>query len=236
MFTRRLEVLAHYEGTDPAPPLGMAGGERLQGHREPVLAVAPTRAHLGFKQYEPQGISREQRGVLENAQLDELARICIRHFEQAAESGSLQSHAKLQDILVWWLQWSRPSVAAKVCFRQLVATDGGLLTLLEQFFGSKLSDDAHQKFIERLSDRGLIDFEQFMAVDEVKRRVEEVSKGKLSELHSKLCEVFMDVYAEHVRNKAAFPAATPVQPDPAPEDNPEASPEGSAPGDDKPTG
>ena len=202
-----------------------------------LLRREGSRANEYTKKDKPRGITREEVGVLENAQIDELARICIHYFEQAAESGSLQSHAKLQDILGWWLQWSRTSDAAKVYFRKLVATDAGLLTLLEQYLGGKLSDDAHQKFVDRLFDRGLTDFEQFMPADEVKGRVEEVSKGKLSELHSRLCRVFMDVYTEHMRNRAAFPAGTPVQPDPAPEgDNPEASPEGSAPGDDKPTG
>jgi hypothetical protein len=172
--------------------------------------------------------------VLENAQLDELARICIQHFEQAAESGSLQSHPKLQEILLWWLNWSRPSDAARVYFRKLVATDAGLLALLEQYLGGKLSDDEHQKFVDRLFNRGLIDFEEFMPVDELEHRVEEVSKGKLSKPHSKLCKVFMELYAEHVRNKAAFPATAPAQPEPVPKvDEPESPTNSTAKNDDR---
>ena len=66
-----------------------------------LLRREGSRANEYVKKDQPRGFSREEMGVLENAQLDELARICIQHFEQAAESGSLQSHAKLQDILVW---------------------------------------------------------------------------------------------------------------------------------------
>jgi hypothetical protein len=119
------------------------------------------------KKDEPRGVSRDQGHVLTRPQLDELAKLCIKAFERAAASDS-KSHSQLKDILDWWNRWSRSSGAAKDYFRKMVATDDGLLTLLVQYFGGKLSDDEQQKSVDRLFDRGLTDFEQFMPVDEVK--------------------------------------------------------------------
>ena len=161
----------------------------------------------------PRGVSRDQGHVLTRPQLDELGKLCIKAFERAAASDSLKRHSQLKDILGWWLHWSRTSYAAKVYFRKLVATDDGLAFLLEQYLGGKLSEDAHRKWVERLCDLGLSDFEQFMPIDEIMRRVEDVSKKQISELHSKLCSVFMDVYREHVRNRRMFPVAVPEQAD-----------------------
>ena len=203
-----------------------------------LLRREQSRANEYVEKFKPRGFSPEERRVLENAQLNELAHICVRHFEQAAESGALLKHPKLKDILDWWLHWSRPSDAAKVYFRKLVATDDGLAVVLEQYLGGKLSDDEHQKFIELMYDRGLSDFEQFMKVDEVKDRVEELAKKQASDYAAKLCAVFIDVYEEHVRNKAAFPEATPGKPDAMSEtENPAPAPAADAvPGDtqDKP--
>lgn len=182
-----------------------------------LLRREGSRANEYDKKWKSRGFSKDERGVLENEQLKELAQICTRHFGEIAESGALKKHPKLNDILEWWLHWSRPSDAAKVYFRKLVATDDGLAVLLEQYLGGKLSEDEHQKFIERLYNRGLSDFEQFMPVDEVKARVEDLAKKQPSDYVAKLCSVFMDVYEEHVRNKTAFPEATPGQPAPAPE-------------------
>ena len=164
-----------------------------------------------MKKDAPRGVSRDQGHVLTRPQLDELGKLCIKAFKRAAASDSLKRHPQLKDILGWWLHWSRPSDAAKVYFRKLVATVDGLAFLLEQYLGGKLSEDAHRKWVERLYDSGLSDFEQFMPVDEIMRRVEEVSKKQISELHAKLCSVFMDVYREHVRNRGMFPVAEPEQ-------------------------
>lgn len=182
-----------------------------------LLRREGSRANEYVKKWQPRGFSKDERGVLENEQLTQLAQICVRHFEQAAASGAIRKHPKLKDILEWWLYWSRPSDAAKVYFRKLVATDDGLAVLLEQYLGGKLSEDEHQKFIERLYNRGLSDFEQFLPVDEVKARVEDLAKKQPSDYVAKLCSVFMDVYEEHVRNKAAFPEATTGQPAPVPQ-------------------
>jgi predicted KAP-like P-loop ATPase len=201
-----------------------------------LLCREQARANRNDKEYAHQGVSREQRGVFTNEQLNELARICVRNFEKAAESGWLQSHPRLEEILSWWLGWAKSPDSVKAYFRKLMATDDGLLILLEQYLGGKLSEDEHQKMVETLYDKGLSDFEQFMPVDEVKSRVEEVSRKQLSQRHANLCKVFMDLYAEHLRNKSALPpAAVPpdVQPDAV---SPEPRPDESTNGEDKPKG
>ncbi len=147
------------------------------------------------------GLSSEQYRVLEVMQLEELAAICVRHVEQTAASGALLSHPKLKELLDVWLRWGGPSKPAEAWFRKMVATDDGLLTLLENFLGSKLSEDFRQKFINRLYDEGLTKLEQFMPAEDIKRRVKELSQKKFSEFHTKLCKLFLDVYAEHIRDR-----------------------------------
>ena len=170
-----------------------------------LLCRERARANKHDKEYEDRGISREQRNVLTNEQLDQLASICVTNFENAAESGSLQSNPRLEEILGWWLGWSKSPASVKAYFQKLVATDEGLLILLEQFLSGKLSDDDQRKMVESLYPKGLTEFEQFMSVEEIRRRVEEVREKQLSERHARLCMVFMDVYAEGVRNRTAFP-------------------------------
>jgi hypothetical protein len=180
------------------------------------------------KDYEPRGISREQRGVLTEEQLNVLGRICLRHFEQAATSGVLQTHPKLQEVLAWWLRWSAPSDAAKVYFRKLVATDEGLLTLFEQYLGRKLSDD-RPSFLGHLDDISLSEFGEFMSVDEINARVAEVARNPLSARQKKLCTLFMEIYAELLRMRSVLAATVsptpgvataPAQPEPSTDGSP----------------
>lgn len=171
-----------------------------------LLRREESRANEYAQKVAPTGVTREQHGALENAQLDELARICLSRFYQAAKSGSLQAHAKLKNILDWWFHWSRGSEAVKGYFNEMVRSDSGLLTLLDQYLGMKLSEDPRQQLVNRQFDHGLIDFEQFMPVEEIKPRVEELTKKQLPAQQTKLCAVFMEAYAEHVRNRHRFPA------------------------------
>ena len=80
----------------------------------------------------------------------------------------------------------------------------------------RLSDALEQKFMNRLFDHGLSDFELFMPIDEIKCRVVEIDQDSLTEPHKKLYNVFMELYSEHDQNKGKFPAAheTPPKVDP----------------------
>jgi predicted KAP-like P-loop ATPase len=175
----------------------------------------------------PRGFSRAQSGVLEDAQLDELAGVCVGHFERAASSGALRAHSKLKDILDWWLQWGKAPDGAKRYFRELIATDDGVIKVLEHYLGGKIGEDGPQRFLERMFDRGLSDFDQFVAVDEFKGRVDELAKKGLSERDAKLCGIFMELYSKHVRDRHLFPAEAPAHREPAETgDNAEPPPEG----------
>lgn len=170
-----------------------------------LLTREGSRANAYNQRDAPRGVSRDQGRVLTRPQLDALGKLCIEAFERAAASDSLKKHSQLKDILGMWLRWSSHSDAPKAYFRELVAKDDGLIPLLEQYLGGKLSEDEHRRLIERLYDSGLNEIEQFMPVAEVKLRVEELAQNRPSEHVIKLCNAFMDVFDEHLRNSAAFP-------------------------------
>ncbi len=183
------------------------------------------RVHRFEQEDKPLGRKREDRGILENEQLNELKTLCIGRLERAAKEGTLKQHVELKQILQWWLHWGK-SDAPKDYFKQLAATTDGLLILLERFLGDRLSDEVHSQFINLLSDRGLSDFEEFMSVDDLKERVGQVSKGKLSRRDGNLCDEFAKLCAEHKRNRSFFattdkaaesstlPDATEIEPTP----------------------
>jgi predicted KAP-like P-loop ATPase len=171
-----------------------------------VLNREKQRAADHDKNYAPSNISREQRFVLSDEQLSELAQICIGKFAAAATADLLAANAGLPDILVWWLRWSSSSSAISDFFRKMVQSDDGLLRLLEHYLGRKL-DQKGQPVVYEV---GLTDFEQFVPVEEVKARVDNLVKTDLSRRADELCRVFLETYQEHVKARSAFPKNTPA--------------------------
>lgn len=179
-----------------------------------LLRRERSRAEDYKKRHEPRGVSRDQMYILEEAQLDELREICVRHFNSAAETGSLQSNRQLKDILFFWLYWDTSPNPAKEFFRKLVQTDEGLLLILESFLGEKVSEDYGANISDFLFEKGLSEFEYFMSVEEVKARVEAANRNMLSDRAQKLCEVFMKLYEDREEKVDRLPLEVEGQSEP----------------------
>lgn len=171
-----------------------------------------------IQNHEPRGITRDQRGILEKAQLDELVVLCVKTFEKAAASGNLKRHPKLREVLAWWLQWSRASSTPHAYFRELAGTDDGVTILLEQYLGERLSDDSRRQFLQSMYDRGLNGMDRFIPIEEVKGRVENLAKKPGSERVVQLCTAFLELFREHERNKGDFRERAPESDQQPPED------------------
>lgn len=166
-----------------------------------------TRVEEFKKKDEPRGFSRKDCAVLEDEQLNQLASICLKRFSEAAKSGVLKTHPCLNEVLSLWWAWSRGSNEPKDYFRELSETDDGLLVLLERFLGKRVGGES--RFVDRLFDRGLSDFEPLADVNAFRQRVERALKGDLSPRQRELCRTFLALHDEHVRNQRLFPQPAP---------------------------
>lgn len=178
--------------------------ERTSGVYLPALLL--TRLGSAENEYArkdlPRGVSRDQAKVLTRPQLDELGTLCIKAFERMAASGKLKNHLKLREILLWWTRWIPTSDGPKGYFREMVASDDGLIKILGQFLGGKLENDPNRQFVERMFDPGLSELEQFMPAEQIARRVEEFSKRRMPAASARLCAVFNKIYVEHQQSRA----------------------------------
>lgn len=121
--------------------------------------------------------------------IEELKGICIRKIKQASESEKLNNHPKMVSILYRWRDWTPPEEPAR-WVEKLIETREGVIAFLTAFLQrSKVQGMGDYTYRIRYS-ISLKNIEDFVPVDVLKQKAEQVVIDDLSKEQQKAFRVF----------------------------------------------
>lgn len=121
--------------------------------------------------------------------IEELKEICVEIIKQASESGKLNNHAKMAPILYCWRDWTSSEEPAK-WIEKLIETREGVITFLTAFLQrSKVQGLRDYTYQIRYS-ISLKSIENFVPIDVLKQKSEQIIIDDLSKYQQKAFSVF----------------------------------------------
>jgi predicted KAP-like P-loop ATPase len=118
--------------------------------------------------------------VVNEDDLKDLINICVEKITQAAESGALMGHPKMDYILYHWRKWASPEEPQKWVAR-LIETQAGLLSFLASFL-SQTKSHGMGDYVYRTDWRiSLESIENFISADRLAEKIETIESENLSE-------------------------------------------------------
>lgn len=153
-----------------------------------------TGIYLPVREASAEGDRRERQKdpdafILEEDDIKDLERICVKKIRQAAESGALKNHPEMARILYRWREWTSPEEAKK-WVEDLVESQNGALFFLTAFMQRSTSQgigDYVPKIHWRIS---ISSVENFISIDVLERKVRELDLTGMGEKEQKAVHAF----------------------------------------------
>ncbi|MBI3292462.1 MAG: AAA family ATPase [Elusimicrobia bacterium] len=118
--------------------------------------------------------------LVEETDLESLKTICLTKIRQAAATGALSKHRKMAYLLYRWKAWGSPD-EPKTWATNLIQMNEGLLSFLTAFLQAS-SSQGMGDYVPRIHWRiKLKDVEEFVTIDELERRVGQLTPDGLEE-------------------------------------------------------
>lgn len=124
-----------------------------------------------------------------DADLGELHQICVKKMERAADSGVLASHPKMLSILNRWHKWVSPD-KPRQWVERLVESHEGTLSFLTACLYRSMSHGMGDYVSQEHWEINLKNFEDFVSVDAVEKKLAELSVEDLSDKEQKAVKAF----------------------------------------------
>lgn len=136
-----------------------------------------------------------------DADLDELQQICVEKIEHAAASGILASHPQMLSILYRWREWSSPE-KSREWVEGLIESRTGVLSFLTTFLQRSTSHGMGDYVTEEHWRIKLTNVEDFVSIDVLENKLEELSLDNLSDKEMKAVKAFQKAVKQRQESKS----------------------------------
>jgi predicted KAP-like P-loop ATPase len=165
-----------------------------------------TGIYLPVREASAEGDRRERQKdpdtfILEEDDIKDLERICVKKIRQAAKSGALKNHPEMARILYRWREWATPEEPKK-WVEDLVESPNGALFLLTGFMQRSTSQgigDYVPKIHWRIS---LTSLENFISIDVLEQKVKEIDLRGIGEKEQRAVQAFQKALKRRQEGKS----------------------------------
>lgn len=119
--------------------------------------------------------------IVTKEELKDLQKICVENIRQAAESGALKTHPRMEYVLYRWRRWA-PLEEPRKWVEGLIESEDGLFSLLSVFLQRSTSQGIWSINLKSLED--------FVPVEVLARKIDQLSIGEFGDKAQRAIDAF----------------------------------------------